>query len=109
MIIHDGGLSPGAEEAGLAAQDKRAGLPSIQMRRLSAADGRNGKGAAMYRVLTQSMLLVPGPGQGRLSYDMMTKLALAAAEEHVARGSPLESSGIVTLYAKVASHCVNHA
>ena len=54
----------------------------------------------MYRVLPQKLLLVPGPRKGRLSYDMMAKLALASAEEHVR--SPVGSNGIVTLYAKVA-------
>ena len=52
----------------------------------------------MYTALTQKMLLAPG--KGRLSYDVMAKLALAAAEEHVC--SSVGESGIVTLYAKVA-------
>ena len=52
----------------------------------------------MYTALTQKMLLAPG--NGRLSYDVMAKLALAAAEEHVC--SSVDNSGIVTLYAKVA-------
>ena len=52
----------------------------------------------MYTRLTQKMLLAPG--RGRLSSDVMAKLALAAAEEHV--HCPMDNSGIVTLYAKVA-------
>ena len=52
----------------------------------------------MYTVLTQKMLLAPG--KGHLSYDVMAKLALAAAEEHVR--TPVDNNGIVTLYAKVA-------
>ena len=68
------------------------------MRHPSTADSHNGKRAATCTVLTQKMLLAPG--KGRLSYDVMAKLALAAAEEHVR--CPMDSSGIVTLYAKVA-------
>ena len=38
-------------------------------------------------------------GDKQLAYDMMAKLALAAAEEHV--GRPAKDAGIVVLYAKV--------
>ena len=69
-----------------------------QMRHLPPADSHKGKRAAIYTAFTQKMLLAPG--KGRLSYDVMAKLALAAAEEHVC--SSVDNRGIVTLYAKVA-------
>ena len=92
------------------AEDRHANCPSVQMRYLSSADSHKGKRAAMRTVLTQKVLLAPG--KGRLSYDVMAKLALAAAEEHVRSSRPMGSNGIVTLYAKViriqCATCAQH-
>lgn len=83
--------------------EEMARSPSVQKRR-PAGQHR----PPMCRAFARKLLLrTASDRESRLSHDMMAKLALAAAEEHVKR--PVGNAGIVALYAKVGWNAAHHA